>query len=199
MLNWIINLFKKWGWIKNTPPIMENLSTLATDPLMSSFKFDLTSTPIDAKTEQSEVSLTGYIFNLESNNLEKVKISFNFNLIDIIAVSPWGVIGMNSNYELVNLKFLDSKYYIMNTKEFNCTVSLNGVNLNIEHKEIENYQQIPITHINSVKECLKDKNISYPVFNEQYISHNQRFFNEEELLKLFSSFTSQPINDLMIV
>lgn len=190
MIKKIINFLKRI-WFRNQKIIvMENLSSLEAPQISLDF---LNNSNI--LYNENKVEIKAYIFNSVKNSLEKVKFDFNYDLIDILNISPWGIIGLNSKYQTVSLRFVESGIYLMNTNDFPLEVMVNNLPFKWEKNVLNSDSPIEV-NIKPTIEVLKEKTINYPVFNENYLNYNKNFFSEKEFQNLFLQIFSQPIESL---
>lgn len=173
---------------------MENQSTLATEYHATSPIW------VNALTQEPAsipVELTAYLFNNQSQVLYKTTINLNYPLVDVIELTPWGVIGLNSSYELVNLEFLPSNFFLMNTPDYPCLFKINNqeviINNTVQLYDLSTAKKVKI---NADLNFLKEKKIHYPVFNQTFMDKNQKFLSEEQLLSLFAEVFASPIDNL---
>lgn len=171
----------------------ENLSSLPEPVLDLNLLPDNFTSPVQPNFDH--FSLTAYRFDSEHHKLEKVNISFYSDLVDIITITPWNLIGLNSQYQLVSLNLLPPGFYLMNTPDFPCSLRKNEQVISFEPTSVPDGKIVDLPVITNI-EVLKQKNISYPIFTPQYLDYNKAHFSQEEILKLFNSIYSQPINSL---
>ena len=187
MFKSLLAFFKNLLRIKDSLVVMENQSTLVRE--MSSV------IPLNIST--NELVIQSYIFNIKTQQLCKSNIVLNYTLVDIFELTPWGLIGINQDYQLVNLNFLSNDLYLMNTNDFPCIITQNSIILELSPlAQVYDLNSATKLSINGSIELLNEKQISYPVFNQNFMDKNAKFLSEDQLFLLFNQIDFKPICDL---
>lgn len=194
MFQKVINFIKKS--LRFAQPVkMENLSTLAPEPLALNLlpTLDLGLTPINF----TSITIEAYLYNSTQNLLEKVKISLQEDIQDIIQVTPWGMVTMNSEYQLIQINFLPENCFLMNTENFPLKFFKNGEDFRFQPQDLSPGLVLLPQTVVAVVETLKQKNVTYPIITSEYLDRNKSYFNEDQLNLLFQSVCSTPVESLM--
>jgi hypothetical protein len=194
MVQRVINFIKNLLGLQSHPVQMENLSTLSPEPLtVNLLPPDLA--PLGAES-QTILVLSAYLFNGSKNLLEKVKITLQEDIQDIIQATPWGLVVMNSQYQLVQLSFLPADTFLMNTKAFPLGFVKNGEALKYQPQDLTPELVLLPKTVTPIIETLKQKAVTYPIITGDYLDYNKKYLTETQLTQLFQSVQSTPVDSL---
>lgn len=183
-LNFLKTFFK---FQQNIPLVMENQSTLE----RSDSVLELPN-PIS-----SDIKIQAYCFNIKTNNLIKAIISLNYPIVDVLELTPWGLIVLNEQYQLTNLNFLSNDLYLMNTSDFPCEIFKDNKPLKVSPlAQIYDLASASKEKVTCEIHYIKEKNVTYPVFDAKFLEKNSKFLSDSDLFALFDQVNSSPVDSL---
>lgn len=183
-LNFLKTFFK---YKRNIPLVMENQSTLERSNVVLDGHIKIS----------SNIKIQAYLFNIKTNNLIKSVISLNYPIVDVLELTPWGLIVLNDQYQLTNLSFLDNDLYLMNTSDFPCEIFKDENPIKVSPlAQIYDLASASKENVKCQIDYLKEKNLTYPVFDAKFLEKNSKFLSDSELFALFNQVNSSPIDSL---
>lgn len=194
MFQWVVTFIKTLLGLNKPAITMENLSTLAPEKLDLNLTPEL---PLFIPENITTLTIEAWVFNLPKNILEKVKITLQEDIQDIIQITPWGLVGLNSEYQLVQLSFLPDQTFLMNTPEFQVKVQRNGEDLKFQSQSLDPTLVLLPKTVLGVVETIKQKSVTYPIITGAYLEQNKTFLSEAQLEQLFQSVLATPVNSLL--
>lgn len=190
----IINLLKKiLSIFSSKKPLKYDNFSMVSETLISPLKMDIKSAGL--------YHVDCSVFNTISNELEKISFDLNYDIDEILDVTPFGFLALSNGFKVVQIDFifpLNTKYYIMNTEDFPVTITKDQkpVYLSVL-KDLYDSRNAEIIKTNIMNLNILEKNIlKQPIVNDVFLKRNENYLSSIDLLFDFNKIESFEINSL---